>query len=85
MKNPKCHKCIHRGNVPGNTHSCCTHPSLNAADEILSLLGVSSPALKELKIEGDPHGIEMGWFIWPVNFDPIWLKNCNGYEEKKEK
>jgi len=40
------------------------------------------PGLAELKIKGDPHGIRMGWFVWPVNFDPAWLEICNGFEEK---
>jgi hypothetical protein len=37
-----------------------------------------------LEIKGDPHGIRNGWFNWPYNFDPIWLENCNGFEEKDE-
>jgi len=23
------------------------------------------------------------WFIWPVNFDPVWLENCDGFEPKE--
>lgn len=37
---------------------------------------------KELNIKGDPHGIKKGWFNFPWNFDPVWLDNCDGYEEK---
>ena len=35
-----------------------------------------------LNITGDPHGIKMGWFQWPFNFDPCWLLTCDGFEEK---
>ena len=31
---------------------------------------------------GDDHGIKNGWFFHPFNFDPIWLKYCDGYETK---
>lgn len=30
---------------------------------------------------GDDHGIQNGWFIHPFNFDPIWLKYCDGFEK----
>ena len=30
-------------------------------------------------VEGYPHGIEKGWFLWPVNFDPVWLMSCSGF------
>lgn len=34
-------------------------------------------------VEADPHGMKMGWFLFPYNFDPIWLLSCTGYEEIK--
>lgn len=43
------------------------------------------------RVEGDEHGIKNGWFLWPFNFDPCWLKDCSGYlpnelvEELKQK
>lgn len=36
------------------------------------------------KVTGDPHGIKMGWFHWPLNFDPVWLKSCDGFSDKEE-
>jgi hypothetical protein len=33
-------------------------------------------------VTADPHGISNGWFIYPWNFDPIWLRTCDGYETK---
>lgn len=36
----------------------------------------------KLHIQADPHGFRMGWFWWPVNFDPAWLQNCDGFTPK---
>lgn len=58
----KCYSCKYRGNVPGDTHSCCMNPIAYAI--------------------GDEHGIRHGWFFHPYNFDPVWLRYCDGYEEE---
>ncbi len=36
------------------------------------------------EVEGKPHGIRMGWFFWPFDFDPVWLVKCDGFESKDE-
>jgi hypothetical protein len=36
----------------------------------------------KLDIRAEKHGVVSGWFMWPVNFDPIWLRNCNGFTPK---
>jgi len=36
------------------------------------------------KVRGDAHGIRSGWFSWPYNFDPVWLENCTGFEDKEK-
>lgn len=35
------------------------------------------------KVEGEDHGKVLGWFYWPINFDPVWLKSCNGFKQKE--
>lgn len=46
----------------------------------------SSCANPKAKVTGDLTGIKGGWFLWPFNFDPIWLKSCDGFEfEAKER
>jgi hypothetical protein len=25
----------------------------------------------------------MGWFVWPLNFDPVWLENCDGFSDNE--
>ncbi len=35
-------------------------------------------------MEGNQHGIDNGWFIYPLNFDPAWkLRQCSMYIPKK--
>jgi hypothetical protein len=36
-------------------------------------------AADALNIRAHFHGIKNGWFVWPVNFDPTWLENCDGF------
>ena len=89
-----CYKCIHRREVPGSAHSSCAHPDAGVQDAmgslaaILASVGRAPPMIdvagaEKLDIKANPHGIAKGWFNWPHNFDPAWLDNCNGYEEKK--
>lgn len=36
------------------------------------------------KVVGHDHGMSMGWFKWPVNFDPVWLVSCDGFSDRPE-
>lgn len=91
MEKPDCYKCIHRGGVPGSAHSSCNHPTNKLALDnpmaqvtaIFASVGRMAPIVvkNELNVEGDPHGIAHGWFNWPFNFDPVWLKKCDGFSE----
>lgn len=31
-------------------------------------------------VKGSEHGRRNGWFIWPWNYDPIWLESCDGFK-----
>ena len=42
------------------------------------------PKAGECNIQGNQHGIKSGWFMWPFNFDPVWLENCDGFKEKED-
>ena len=84
---PDCYKCKHRGTIPGDAHSQCKHPKVKIGDNPFEALvdmirGKTKEAAKELEIKGHLHGIISGWFLWPANFDPVWLENCNGFEAK---
>lgn len=43
---------------------------------------VLNPGKNPLGISGHEHGINGGWFNWPINFDPGWLLTCDGFEAK---
>ncbi len=84
-----CYKCRHRGTIPGDCHSRCNHPEVHQDTNMFGALfdmiaGKNDGAAAKLEIIGDPHGIRNAWFMWPANFDPVWLRNCNGYEEKEK-
>jgi len=34
-------------------------------------------------VVGDKHGKRKGWFLWPINFDPVWLVSCDGFKAKE--
>ena len=39
----------------------------------------------DLDMTGDEHGIKMGWFVYPLNFDPVWAsKKCVNFERFKD-
>jgi len=82
VNDPDCYQCIHRGNVPGDAHSCCRYPG-NKTDlfDLFSPENFGNFCL--LGIEGHPNGVQNGWFAWPVNFDPVWLLNCDGFQARK--
>lgn len=81
MDKPKCYTCKYRGTVPGDAHSCCKYPGTSTG--ILDYFKKDNLAIRQkLNVKGNAIGIRRGWFLWPVNFDPTWLENCDGYEEK---
>jgi len=76
-----CYKCKYRGNVAGDAHSCCRYPNNDIG--MLSFFEKSNlENMEKLNIKANSHGIRNGWFMWPVNFDPVWLENCDGFEQK---
>jgi hypothetical protein len=86
---PNCYACKFRRNVPGDAHSSCAHPKTSGSNDPFTALvqiaaGIAPPGMKELDIKANRHGFMSGWFLWPSNFDPVWLENCNGFEEKSK-
>ena len=89
-----CYDCRYRGTLPGMVHSCCLHPDLEGItdDPIANMFamfastGRVGPVMiaNRLNVKGKAHGIRNGWFNWPWDFDPVWLENCDGYEEKEK-
>lgn len=86
MKN-KCYDCVFRRDIPGDAHSMCAHPAavLDSGLSIMFMMqGGRSPTMKRLNLAGNRHGFRNGWFMWPLNFDPVWLESCDGFEAKEE-
>jgi hypothetical protein len=90
---PSCYKCKWRGGLVGDAHSCCKHPK-NAAvmnDPLTQIMGIFAGVQRVppinietgLHVKGNPYGIKHGWFNWPMNFDPVWLESCDGFEKKE--
>lgn len=83
-----CRECKHSRSIPGDTHLSCVNPLVeHHPDKYISLLciyrGVRSGAMKKMNVSCNPHGVNNGWCMWPLNFDPIWIETCVGYEEKR--
>ncbi len=88
-----CYNCIYRRNIPGDAHSMCVHPETGMDkteypefEGLLGMLGlgVSKDAARKLNIAADAHGVSHGWFMWPGNFDPVWLRSCSGFAAASE-
>jgi len=92
---PDCYKCKYRRGLIGSAHSMCTHPSTQGINddplsEVLAIFaagGRFKPFQIDtgLNIKGNPHGIKHGWFNWPLQYDPVWLEQCDGFEATNEK
>ena len=91
MEKPNCYECLYRRNLPGDAHSSCAHPRRPALTGVMSIFnemtgGVKVPGVpteNAIKVTGNLHGILSGWFMWPSNFDPVWLDSCEGFEPKE--
>lgn len=77
-----CYKCKYRKDLTWSAHSECTYPESKDVSPIVAMqyfvIGLLGNCL-----QGNRHGIEKGWFMWPVNFDPAWLEKCEFYEGKE--
>ena len=89
VKPPNCRRCLHVRSLLGSEHKSCAHPDIAAVAEsplgkILSVMGSRVPSAHgtlPLGVVGNEHAIRHGWFNWPFNFDPLWLKSCDGFEK----
>ena len=40
----------------------------------------------DIKMTGHSHGIENGWFVYPLNYDPRWMtKKCDNFKPRNLK
>lgn len=88
-----CYKCQFRHGVPGSAHSSCHGLRAMAKDPddsgMALLETMVATGATMLHIEGkslvkiDPHGRAKGWAMWPLDFDPIWISECQLYSVKE--
>jgi hypothetical protein len=93
MSKPNCYNCAHRASLTGSAHSQCKHPAFQGINAALGLLatlrssqrgGPIEADTKEITVKGSAYGIANGWFMHPLNFDPVWLEECNGFQAKDQ-
>lgn len=81
-----CYGCKHRTDAPGSAHSSCINPrntvQSNMESIILFIMGKNRSSPNGVNVTANPHGIKSGWFIYPENFDPVWLETCDGFTAK---
>jgi hypothetical protein len=81
-----CYKCEFRGTIPGSAHSKCEPANITKIHEqyyLLTHIPVIEVNEKRVPaVKFDPAGIRNGWALWPINFDPVWLRHCFFYKEK---
>lgn len=88
----QCYQCKYRQSIAGDTHSRCTVLQTKTGikdGEVLAaavMMQDSEISLPEhgLRVAGEEHGVREGWFVWPLNFDPVWLRECTGFEKANE-
>jgi hypothetical protein len=87
MKNKKhnCYTCRFRGEVTGSAHSFCRALENIYGEELGEVYGLKYALGGETPrgVALGLHGVANGWAIWPINFDPVWVKECGYYEEQK--
>lgn len=77
-----CYDCKYRQSAIGSDpHSTCTHPYADPIGLIQIMAYGHAFYNSGLQVEGKQQGIIEGWFLWPINYDPIWLISCNGFVE----
>lgn len=84
-----CNKCVFKMDNTGSHHVACTIPTLANIPEVGFLSEVMARAHQEhISIGGviviNGHGVRNGWAMYPLNFDPIWIEQCNFYKEKEQ-
>lgn len=80
-----CYQCKYRGTVPGSAHSSCQHPAVEGKEFELAIFFAMAPSAFSDTVVANRHGIEKGWFMWPLDFDPVWIEKCALFEDKNEK
>jgi hypothetical protein len=85
-----CHECKFASRVPGSAHFTCYAITDPVAQGLLTVgaivptitLGSEDSYVKLPVVKGDIDAGKKGWFFWPMDFDPIWLRWCFLFQQK---
>lgn len=66
-----CHECQHSHAIPGDCHIDCQ-------EGLRQCFVIGVP--RTIKVALNEHGVKNGWALWPFNFDPIWVQECNSFK-----
>jgi hypothetical protein len=89
MDKPNCYECQYRRQREDSAHSECKHPAFEGVNSALRLLAMLQATHRGgpiaaidggITVKGNQHGIANGWFMHPLNFDPVWLEACDGFK-----
>lgn len=93
----KCNNCLHKKNIPGDTHLQCSIVLKKMKEQEGELFFLYYSIHNHLEPESvkkiinkytgmgaKHHGITSGWCNFPFNYDPIWLKGECMLHELKE-
>ena len=73
-----CYKCPYREKLPHSAHSKCN--VLDGPFAISISMKVARGEVTKIdnyeghSIEFHPNGVENGWCMWPLDYDPVWVK-----------
>ncbi len=86
-KDHDCYTCVNRAEIPGSSHSHCNAYPVETS-VLMSLIVIENDGKLEdhdnkVMLELDPHGMKMGWALWPINFDPVWVNICTFFKSKE--
>ena len=82
MIKPDCYSCKYSEKLSYSCHLQCNHPFVKNENMIYALLNTMGKlTYNPLNIKLNSHGVKNGWATFPIDFDPIWLENCDGFEQ----
>lgn len=76
-----CQACRHRRSLPYSHHSSCEALPLPAAIKAMALaMHADQTVYRAIGVTISAHGFKHGWACWPVDFDPIWIEDCQYFD-----
>lgn len=68
MEKKNCYECGYKGVNPGSAHIRCRFDWAKSAEKMP---------------KGNPHGVSKGWYLFPLNYDPVWMEEeCRGFAKE---